>query len=140
MLNPPPPELFDVGGGSGVARPEAGAVRTRAPVVPRAVLRRDRLTAQLTAAVGGRFTVVSAGPGWGKTLTVAAWAASGAIAGPVAWLSLEESDNDPRTFFARLVAAVIGSGGVRVGSPLLNPGWVGPVDVADMDELWGAAC
>jgi ATP/maltotriose-dependent transcriptional regulator MalT len=54
----------------------------------------------------------------------------------VAWLSLDVSDNDPRTFFAELVAAVIGSGGVRVGSPLLNPGWVGPVDVADMDELW----
>ena len=38
MLNPQPLDLFD-DGGSGVARPDAGVVRTRAPAVPLAFLR-----------------------------------------------------------------------------------------------------
>ena len=52
------------------------------------------------------MTVVSAGAGWGKTLTTASWASSGPAAGPVAWLSLDEGDNEPRAFWACVLAAL----------------------------------
>jgi ATP/maltotriose-dependent transcriptional regulator MalT len=52
-----------------------------------------------------KLTVVTGPPGFGKTTLLAEWAAS--AAGPaVAWLSLDENDNDPARFFTYLAAAV----------------------------------
>ena len=136
MLSPEPSRLLGHVDGGGADRSRMLLVRTRAPVVPAGLLHRDRLTAQLAAGAGDRLTVVSAGPGWGKTLAVASWAAT--VAGrPVAWLSVDESDNDPRSFFADLVAAVTAAGGVRAGSPLLlGHDRAGRFDAVDVDELW----
>jgi len=65
-----------------------------------------------------RLTLVSAPAGFGKTTLVSAWAASvGARhASPrqVAWLSLDEGDNDPTRFLAYLAAA-LRTVGVEVG-------------------------
>jgi len=50
------------------------------------------------------LTLVSAPAGFGKTTLVAAWAQGVGL--PVAWLSLEEADNDPARFLRYLVAAL----------------------------------
>jgi LuxR family transcriptional regulator, maltose regulon positive regulatory protein len=50
---------------------------------------------------GCRLTLVSAPPGFGKTTLVSAWSATARGLAPhpaVAWLSLDERDNDPLLF------------------------------------------
>ena len=79
-----------------VVTPFGRAGMTGPPTLPPGVLRRERLADQLTSAAGHRVTLISAGPGWGKTMAAASWAASRTAHDPVvAWWSLNESDNDP---------------------------------------------
>ncbi|HYF81032.1 MAG TPA: hypothetical protein VD973_28295, partial [Symbiobacteriaceae bacterium] len=72
---------------------------------PRTVAR-PRLIARLTEGLQGRLTLLSAPPGFGKTSLVAAWHAGehGARA-PLAWVSLDEGDNDPVRFWTYVAAA-----------------------------------
>ena len=93
-------------------------LKTRPPAVPARSIPRARLSQQLTAAVAHSMTLVSAGPGMGKTLTVASWNAAEMARSRVAWLSLDESDNDIRAFWSELIVALIASGGVPLESPL----------------------
>jgi LuxR family maltose regulon positive regulatory protein len=113
------------------------AVKTRPPVIPPGLIVRPRLFEALTSAVKLRFTLVSAGPGAGKTLTVASWVRSGAGGSPAAWLSLDGSHNDPRVFWSDLLFALVSGGGVPEGSPLrdLIPGGFGTVEVRLIAEL-----
>lgn len=66
----------------------------------------DRLQAGLWAPGGflRKLTLVSASAGYGKTTLVAQWL--GAAQQPVAWLTLDEHDNDPMQFLAYLLAAL----------------------------------
>ena len=75
------------------------------PPRPKIVLR-PRLIERLNEglAAGRKLTLISASAGFGKTTLVSEW-----IAGcerPVAWLSLDEGDNDPTRFLTYLVAAL----------------------------------
>jgi LuxR family maltose regulon positive regulatory protein len=73
------------------------------PLRPNAVLR-PRLIARLNEGLHGRLTLISAPAGFGKTTLLSEW-----IVGckrPVAWLSLDESDNDPSQFLTYLVVAL----------------------------------
>src|SRR5262245_43866360 len=75
--------------------------------VPRAqpgFVNRPRLTARLDEGLTGRLILVCAPAGYGKTELLAAWAAGGL--GPVAWLSLDEGDNDPARFWRHVAAAL----------------------------------
>lgn len=67
---------------------------------------RARLLALLDQGVLGELTLVSAPAGSGKTTLLAEWAATSKC--PVAWISLEATDNDPLRFIAYLVAALAG--------------------------------
>ncbi|MHA7278130.1 LuxR C-terminal-related transcriptional regulator [Arthrobacter sp. MDT2-2] len=72
---------------------------------------RPRLVGRLTAALreGRRLTLVSAPAGFGKTALFAEWIAQLRRQEPavsVAWLSLEDSDNDPVRFLSYLAAAL----------------------------------
>ncbi len=58
----------------------------------------------MTEALHRQLTLVSAPAGFGKTTLVSEWAAT--CGRPVAWLSLDEGDNDPARFMAYLVAAL----------------------------------
>ncbi|MCU0463771.1 MAG: LuxR family transcriptional regulator, partial [Anaerolineae bacterium] len=69
-----------------------------------ALIPRPRLTERLDAGLGGRLTLVSAPAGFGKTTLVADWAAG--CHRPLAWLSLDEADNEPGRFLVYLAAAV----------------------------------
>ena len=65
---------------------------------------RPRLTAILSNALTKGFTLVSAPAGYGKTTLVSSWLRETGI--PGAWLSLEESDNDPVSFLQYLLTAL----------------------------------
>jgi ATP/maltotriose-dependent transcriptional regulator MalT len=67
--------------------------RPRPGLVPR-----PRLAERLTEGLGGGLVLVCTPAGFGKTTLLADWAAT--TSWPVAWLSLDEGDNDP----ARLAA------------------------------------
>jgi LuxR family maltose regulon positive regulatory protein len=51
-----------------------------------------------------KLTLISASAGFGKTTLVSEWVAG--CGQPVAWLSLDEGDNDPTRFLTYLVAAL----------------------------------
>jgi LuxR family maltose regulon positive regulatory protein len=65
---------------------------------------RPRLAERLDAGSRGKLTLVSAPAGFGKTTLVGEWV--GQLDRPVAWLSLDESDNDPTRFLTYFVAAL----------------------------------
>jgi LuxR family maltose regulon positive regulatory protein len=77
---------------------------TRPPVRPEHV-RRQRLLATLPVGDMRKLTLVAAPPGFGKSTLLAEWA-SAPETSPVAWLSLDESDNDPVRFFTYVAAAL----------------------------------
>ena len=83
--------------------------KIRAPAIPAWAVQRPRITKRI--AEGARWcplTVVTGAPGAGKTMAVALWAA--AEAGPVAWVGLDEFDNEPDTFWSYVLAALRRSG------------------------------
>ena len=75
---------------------------------PRAkIVLRPRLIEQLNEGLSsGRtpgVTIISASAGFGKTTLVSEWIAD-LLERPVAWLSLDEGDNDPTRFSTYLIA------------------------------------
>jgi len=62
----------------------------------------ERLNEGLSAS--RKLTIISASAGFGKTTLVSEWIASCGM--PVAWLSLDEGDNDPARFISYLVKAL----------------------------------
>jgi len=75
------------------------------PELPGWVVSRPRIEKQIAGGVQAPLTVVTGPPGAGKTMAIASWAASGG-AGPIAWVTLDEYDNRPRTFWSYVVAAL----------------------------------
>src|SRR5438067_3671263 len=80
------------------------ATKLYIPQPPPKVVLRARLVERLNEGLRRKFTLISAPAGFGKTTLVSAWVASSDR--PVAWLSLDEGDNDPTRFLVHLVAAV----------------------------------
>lgn len=73
-----------------------------APRVRRVV--RDRLLERLEAGKHRPLTLIAAPAGSGKTTLVSEWLA--ARPQPAAWLSLDQSENDPASFWRHLLAAI----------------------------------
>jgi LuxR family transcriptional regulator, maltose regulon positive regulatory protein len=93
------------------------------PQVRRGLVARPRLSERLSHASQPRLTLVSAPPGFGKTTLLAAWLAAEASAErPVAWVSLEESEREPGSFWTYVVTALDAAApGVGAGAlPLLQ--------------------
>lgn len=68
---------------------------------------RPRLGQRLNRAAESRLTLISAPAGFGKSTLVAEWLAEGSRAEQrAAWLSLDELDNDPVTFWTYVIAAL----------------------------------
>ncbi|MFN2242002.1 MAG: hypothetical protein ACK2U2_06925 [Anaerolineae bacterium] len=87
---------------------------------------RQRLLDKLNAGLHSKLTLVSASAGFGKTTLLSEW--SGRSQYPVAWLSLDEGENDPVRFMHYLLAALqqvdesIGRGISSIlGTPRLPP-------------------
>jgi LuxR family maltose regulon positive regulatory protein len=73
------------------------------PPRPTLILR-PRLTAAVSQALAHFLTLVSAPAGYGKTTLVSGWLRETDV--PSAWLSLDESDNDPSRFLQYFMAAL----------------------------------
>lgn len=81
------------------------------PTQRRDALPRPRLETLLAEAPRPGLTLLSAPAGFGKSTLLAQWAA--AAGQPIAWLSLDETDNDPARF-ARGLAAALETAGLRL--------------------------
>jgi anti-anti-sigma factor len=85
--------------GSGMVASKLVAPASRARLLPRA-----NLQSLLEVGTQGKLCLVGAPAGFGKTTLLAQWrAATGG--GRVAWVSLDEGDNDPTRFWAYVVEA-----------------------------------
>ena len=90
------------------------ASKITVPGVPDWAVPRPRITKLI--AEGTRWcplTVVTGPPGAGKTMALALWAAE---AGPVAWVSLDDYDNQPGVFWSYVAAALRRSGAAVPGT------------------------
>ncbi|PKN97330.1 MAG: helix-turn-helix transcriptional regulator [Chloroflexi bacterium HGW-Chloroflexi-4] len=76
------------------------------PPIRRAIVPRPALIARLNEglATNRKLTLISAPAGFGKTTLVSEWASR--CGRPVAWLSLDEGDNDPTRFLVYIVKAM----------------------------------
>ena len=72
---------------------------TRAELVSR-----PPLLERLNTGLDRKLTLISAPAGFGKTTLLSEWVAGSE--GPVAWLSVDESDNDPTRFLSYSIAAL----------------------------------
>jgi LuxR family maltose regulon positive regulatory protein len=70
------------------------------------LIHRPRLIERLNEGLlsGRKLTIISAPAGFGKTTLVSEWVAGGER--PVAWLSVDEGDSDPKRFLTYFVAAL----------------------------------
>ncbi len=77
------------------------------PVRPGSLISRPRLTSLLNESLKYPLTLVSAAAGFGKTTLLASWSQSLPSNNPrVAWVSLDEEDNEPRLFWTYVLAAL----------------------------------
>lgn len=65
---------------------------------------RPRLAHLLDSGAQRSLTLISAPAGFGKTTLLANWASTASL--PIAWLSVDEGDNDPIRFVSYLIAAL----------------------------------
>src|SRR6266851_9176163 len=73
----------------------------------RGLVPRPRLSERLNRGAESKLTLVSAPAGFGKTTLLADWLAAVAVDGrTVTWLSLDQSDNHPASFWTYLIAAL----------------------------------
>ncbi len=68
------------------------------------LISRPRLIDRLNEGLNHRLILIAAPAGYGKTTLLGNWVAQ--CGGAVAWLSLDEADNDPVRFLTYLIAAV----------------------------------
>ncbi|MGP0584798.1 LuxR C-terminal-related transcriptional regulator [Paenibacillus timonensis] len=99
---------------------------------------RPRLIDRLNEGLGGRATLISAPAGYGKTTLLGEWANQ--LHRPVAWLSLDDKDNDLIRFWHYVTAAIEGSVGrlsdaFHASFAMLSPGQYEPMVIALLNEL-----
>jgi LuxR family transcriptional regulator, maltose regulon positive regulatory protein len=121
--------------------PERDALLATKLQLPRArpgLVPRPRLLERLRAGMEHQVVLVCTPAGFGKTTLLADWARCERR--PVAWLSLDEADNDPARFWRHAVAAldaVLPEVAGRVGAPPWDPQAASfqPVVAALVNEL-----
>src|ERR1700751_6133904 len=109
----------------------------------RSLVARPRLSERLSRGAESALTLVSAPAGFGKTTLLAEWLAGAAAdERSVAWLSLDQRDNDPALFWTYLVAALNtgvpggGSGAFPVRQPPQPPNEADLVSLLnDLDSI-----
>jgi LuxR family maltose regulon positive regulatory protein len=108
------------------------AVKAQVPPLRGGLVARERLVSRLLGDGSSRLTVVVAPAGWGKTTLLGQWVRRLESTSAVAWVSLDEFDDEPVRFWTYVLTAV-----QRVSPPVADaalgalgaPG-VDPVDVS----------
>jgi len=77
-----------------------------APKLRRSLVARPRLRGRLRRGAESRLTLISAPAGFGKTTLLAEWLAADGTERSVAWLSLDESDRQPASYWAYVVTTL----------------------------------
>ena len=97
------------------------ATKLHVPRRPRSVVPRPRLNERLSRGAESALTLVSAPAGFGKTTLLTEWLATVSADGrSVAWLSLDQRDNDPVLFWKYFVAALRSAAAEGVGAGALS--------------------
>src|SRR5262245_7978889 len=89
------------------------------PRLPPGHVSRPRLLAALDRAADSPLTLLSAGPGAGKTVLLADWGRRGGTR--VAWLNPTAADAEPRRFWPLLMSALRECDGADRGLPIAMP-------------------
>src|SRR4051812_16442697 len=98
---------------------------------------RTRLIGRIDNAHASSVIAITGPPGSGKTTLAAHWTRIGVLPGPVSWLTLDEDDNTPATFWAYLIHAIrTHCPGLVLDLPV--PGRAGPVDAATLMHVAAA--
>ena len=82
------------------------ASKLTVPRLPGWMVTRPRLDQRIAQGTGGPLTIVTGPPGAGKTMALASWAAASTTPARVAWVTLDDYDNQPGTFWSYVVKAL----------------------------------
>ncbi len=96
----------DGGGQDGIDQPTLVGTKLRPPPVREQSIPRERLLERLRSGSGRRLTLIACPAGFGKTSLLSAWYEAEAARGPVAWLTLDEGDNDPVVLWSHAIEAL----------------------------------
>ncbi len=99
------------------------ASKVTMPDLPGWAVTRPRIEKLLAEGARGPLTSVTGPPGAGKTMAIAAWAASTSYRCALAWVNIDDYDNRPRVFWS-YVAAALRRAGVSVPRVAPGPGRV----------------
>ncbi len=81
------------------------------------LVQRSDLIERLDKGINHKLTLICAPAGFGKTTFVSEWISRSEM--PVAWISLDKGDNDPRQFFHYLITA-LKNFDASIGQPVLT--------------------
>lgn len=108
------------------------ASKLTAPLLKPGVVTRERLLGLLDDNGTQRLCVVVAPAGWGKTTLLAEWMRRAHDRQSVAWLTIDENDDEPHRFWTYVITALRSSAS-DVGDtalPALRVPGIDPLDVA----------
>jgi LuxR family maltose regulon positive regulatory protein len=115
---------------TGFAQSQILSAKLRAPRSRPDAVPRPRLMERLDEGVRRALTLVSAPAGFGKTTLLGAWSRRSEL--PVAWLSLDEGDNDPLLFVSYLIAAI---GTIREGFGEETRAFLGSTGLSEIEPV-----
>ena len=96
----------DGGGHERVGQPTLVATKLRPPPVREQSIPRDRLLERLRSGSDRRLTLIACPAGFGKTSLLSAWYGAEAARRRVAWLTLDEGDDDPVVLWSHAIGAL----------------------------------
>ncbi len=91
------------------SRPDAPILlvtKLHAPAVPAQAIARERLFARLADGRETRLSLVACPPGFGKSTLLAAWREREARHRPVAWMTVDEGDDDAVVLWSHVIEAL----------------------------------
>ena len=94
------------GCGEGSEQPILVSTKLHPPPVREETIPREGLVERLRSGSDRRLTLVASPAGFGKTTLLAAWREAEAARKPVAWLTLDEGDNDPVVLWSYVIEAL----------------------------------
>ena len=96
----------DGGGHEGVEQPTLVGTKLRPPPLREQSIPRERLQECLRSVPDRRLTLVACPAGFGKTTLLSAWYEAETARSPVAWLTLDEGDNDPVVLWSHAIGSL----------------------------------